>query len=477
MIRINKSNIILETSIFLCVFFLIISTSFIYGSGSFSSDASTWIKQWLLIEEHNDNFPLMVKILFNFFTSFTGSLWHFNFLQNTILYFGSFFLVRECLLFGGCSKILSSLISLCFIFLFFMNPVILTHTSKWYIDYLFSGLLVLSLAVFINSIRYKSFLRFYVYIMLIIITISLKYNSPILLISIIFSYLLFLSLLQNFNFIKFIFGSVLIIFLFTLVALIPKLFISEIYSKYDLTVPYYEVLGIVHDNQVHSKAIFESLKYNGIDLTSGLKAYKKKNCAIPSLHSDSFKKNVMDNSDKFKEFYISEIFKMYPYELLKIKLKHFNFFLKNQNGCSFSNKLYSNYSDHAITNLYGKPWQVGSISVLNYMESKVELMKNSQLVQTFFIDLRGSIVLMIILIILFNLSSVERNTKKVITIISSFSFVLILGFFIANLGAFQKYSFPILLINYCSIYIMFWLLSLNLISKYRSVKSKDKIIN
>ena len=476
MIKVNKPNIILETSIFLFIFFLVISTSFIYGSGQISSDVTTWIKQWLSIEEHNDNFPIMVKIIFNFIATLLGNVWHFNFIQNLILYFGSFFLIKESLLLGGLSKNSSAIISFGFIFLFFLNPVILSHTSKWYIDYLFSGLLVSSMAIYILSLRYECLNRFKLFIFLVSLAISLKYNAIILVLSVICSYLLFLYTTEKYKLVNIIFGSVMIILLILSVYLIPKTFFDENDSGFYMAVPYYETLGIINNNDKNSQKILESLKNKGIDLTSGLEKYNDKNSGIQTLRTNSFMIDVRNNKDEFKEFYVKEIITKYPFELLRIKFKHFNFFLKNENGAAFSNKLYFEYKDETVIEIFGKPREPINRDILRDVNLLVESSRNNKLINFLFIDLRGSIIILIISLILLNLSSVNKKVKRAISSTSTFSFALIFGFFLANLGAFEKYGFPILLINCCLIYIIFWLLIINLINIYRNKKSKYKII-
>ena len=54
-------SITLENLILMLISILLVSTSFIYGSGYWSSDADTWVKQWLAIQEHNQNFRLYEK--------------------------------------------------------------------------------------------------------------------------------------------------------------------------------------------------------------------------------------------------------------------------------------------------------------------------------------------------------------------------------------------------------------------------------
>jgi hypothetical protein len=267
-------------------------------------------------------------------------------------------------------------------------------------------------------------------------------------------------------------GSFLITFLVLLIVSVPKKFFYEADYVYDITVPYYETLGIVNEKSHKSKVIFESLKAQGIDLAIGLEKYNSKNCAIPALQSDSFKKDIKGNPDKFRDFYLAEILQKDPYDLLSIKFKHFTYFLENKNGCTFASKLYSDRVDQTIINLYGQPWKPASLSVLSYVNSLVDLLRGSKIVQNFYINLKGSTYLLSMMLIIFMLCPIKCDVKKVLIALSSFSFILILSFFIANLGAFEKYTFPMLLINYCLIYVMFWLLMLSISDTYKNKEFK-----
>ncbi len=160
-------------------FFLAMITSLIYGAGTFTSDAASWVGQWLGIVPHHDNFPAMVKVIFNLLTTQTGSMWHFNFLQNFLLYLATFKVLYFSLSLSKLSNKKTFFISLAFTIIFFFNPYILRHTSKWYIDYLFTAILLLGFSSFILALIKQSCKHTCIFIGLFLLAMSLRYNGPI----------------------------------------------------------------------------------------------------------------------------------------------------------------------------------------------------------------------------------------------------------------------------------------------------------
>lgn len=442
------------------IFSVALLTNAIYGSGHISSDALSWMDQMDGIKEHHNNFPSVMKLLFSVLSIYWGKVWHFNFIQNLIIYVGTYYTIFYLLKMIGYRIIPNTILCSFFLTIFFLNPYILSHTSKWYVDYIFIGILLCSFASFLSFFVNRFNLSYYLGLFLWFLAIGLRHNGPILIFSnAVILYLVLKDIVKK-PMIRSISLSFIGLFSLFIISKTSSVLLDEYESYAHLTVPYFETLGLLHENPNKVVDIKKKFSDVQINLTEGLEHYHKLDCAIPALHSSSFK-DVLKYPDNFQAIFWTNIVKENFYEYLIVKIKHFSFFMSSKNPCSFTHLLEPNYKNlrkhigySRIIKKYGEPWKCYFKQWKAWSEKSVLTLKKSDLFNLFFINLNFSTTLMITLLILSTF--ICRSKNKILSfiwVLVSMSISIIFSFFLANLGAFEKYRFPSLLINWICIYI------------------------
>jgi hypothetical protein len=443
------------------ILFLTIITSCIYGSGHISSDALSWMDQMDGVKEHHNNFPSLVKILFASLSIYWGKVWHFNFVQNLIVYSGAYYVIFYSLKNFNVKDKVSSFFSSAFILFFFFNPYILSHTSKWYIDYIFSGILLCAFAAFLAFSVHKRRLVLVLGILLWYLAMGLRYNAPVLILSTFFILYLMSGGSGRRLFFKAALGSLAGFFVLFVTIKLCSLLFEEYESYAHLTVPYYETLGVISDHPNGPDSFIQQFLNVKIDLRKGLEYYPKLECAIPSLHQSSFK-DVLKSPEDFQSNFFKIIVRDHFFDYLKTKQKHFGYFMSSENPCSFTHQLEPNYKtlvNHVaygrVFEDYGEPWRSYFPNWKLWSEQKVLAIRESSWMNFMMINLYFSTILMMSVLLLPCLISNSYFFKlKFQWVLASMSVSILLSFLLANLGAFEKYRFPVLLMNWMIIYIV-----------------------